>query len=101
MVSTWNVAVTVELSDDHPEPSSAMVQALEASLPGGGFATSFEHRDYYATRVFTKTLTVGADDAGQAEQIARETMDEAIDPALYPGWAATGTGEARPVDSIG
>lgn len=93
-MTSWNVPITVKLGGELPDPQPSDVEVLVASLPGGGFGTSFAGADYFATRVFTKTVTVEADDAHQAEKIAKKKMEDAIEAVAYQGWSVASTGEA-------
>jgi hypothetical protein len=95
---SWHVPVTVWQPDEYVALSPAEVQALDRSLPGGGTSTSYRGAEFYATRRLTKTITVEADDAAEAETVARAVMEEAIDAGRFPGWQVSDTGEAISAD---
>lgn len=98
MVS-WHVPVALEQPENYPQLSPTEVEGLERSLPGGGSSGSFSGAHLYAARKFTKTLNIQADDAVQAEQVARNTMEDAIDSERFPGWAVASIGEPTPAEA--
>lgn len=75
------------------------MEALDNALPGGGTTSSYGGAHFYATKKLSKTVSVEAEHADRAEQIARNVMQEGIDPERFSGWTVTKTSEPEAVDS--
>ena len=94
-MAIWNVPVKVEQSDEYPKLTNDDLIELVLSLPGGGSGSSGDSLTNIGPRAFSHAAPVEADTKGEAEGLAPNIVNAAIDHDRYPGWRVTDVGDAR------